>query len=353
MIKKRGLVKLIAAALVFAAFDIWIFTSLLGSYRKYETANSLKEVTLFARTAPEEKDNIGEWITSLPGVIEGGRILFLDLDEYYNFVPLAGDSLARALWDANKDSREFQEGLSSVYYLLPYLVSRSFKTSELRNLSGIDPGDIVSSMRVYLIPVPDESGYDINGAVLMAVPEEGALAFENLLRNLAILAWVIFTVILAVAVLARDPITGYAVIFMFAFAIAFVAYPLFESVRLTFIQQGKFTFDIWKDAVSARHLSALWGSTQLGIITASVSTFVGFIFAFLLERTGIRGKKIIGTMATMPVISPPFSLTLSIILLFGNNGLITKQLLGLSNFSVYGLGGLEWFRPWGCSPLLL
>lgn len=45
-------------------------------------------------------------------------------------------------------------------------------------------------------------------------------------------------------------------------------------------------------------------------------------------------------LATLPVISPPFSLTLSIILLFGNNGLITKGLLGLENFSIYGLGGL-------------
>lgn len=45
-------------------------------------------------------------------------------------------------------------------------------------------------------------------------------------------------------------------------------------------------------------------------------------------------------MATLPVISPPFSLTLSIILLFGNNGLITRSVLGLTNFNIYGLWGL-------------
>ena len=45
-------------------------------------------------------------------------------------------------------------------------------------------------------------------------------------------------------------------------------------------------------------------------------------------------------MANLPIISPPFSLTLSIILLAGNNGLITKQLLHLESFSIYGLGGL-------------
>jgi iron(III) transport system permease protein len=67
---------------------------------------------------------------------------------------------------------------------------------------------------------------------------------------------------------------------------------------------------------------------------------IGFVFAFVIERTGIKGKKFMGTLATLPVISPPFSLTLSVILLFGNNGLISNQLLGLKNFSVYGLGGL-------------
>ncbi|HQO13012.1 MAG TPA: iron ABC transporter permease, partial [Petrotogaceae bacterium] len=48
---------------------------------------------------------------------------------------------------------------------------------------------------------------------------------------------------------------------------------------------------------------------------------------------------------------PPFSLTLSIILLFGNNGLITKQLLGLENFNIYGLGGLTLVQTMGMFPI--
>ncbi len=54
----------------------------------------------------------------------------------------------------------------------------------------------------------------------------------------------------------------------------------------------------------------------------------------------------------MPVISPPpFSLSLSIILLFGNNGLISKQLLHL-NTSIYGLGGLTIVQVIGMFPPL-
>ena len=329
MIDKKKLIKLIAVSLIFAAFDVWIYTSLLNSYRKFEGENDLSRVTLFTKTAPADIDSfedINNWAAGISEVIEDGRALFLTQDNS-GFSSFAGDTALRSFWETNKNSREFQQAFMSVYYLLPYTAPNSFRIDSV-------------SMKIYLLPVPDESGYDIKGAILIAAPEENALAFERLLGNLALLAWVIFTVLFAVAILARDPITGYSVIFLFAFAIAFVAYPLFESIRLTFIRAGKFTFDIWRETASPRYLAALWGSTKLGIITASFSTVIGFIFAFVIERTGIRGKKLIGTMATMPVISPPFSLTLSIILLFGNNGLITNQLLGLKNFSIYGLTGL-------------
>ena len=339
MIKKKNLLKLAAASFVFAAFGIWIYFALLGSYRSYATENSLSEVTLFARTAPADHAYLDFWIAGLPEVIEGGRILFLGRDENFDFFPVSGDAILLAVWDANQDSKEFQDALQSVYYLLPYTFNRNLNAAELR-LLGIESDAVSSSMKLYLLPVPDESGFDIDGAVLMAVPAEGTLVFERLLRNLFILAWLIFTVLFAVPLLSRDPITGYSVIFLFAMALAFIAYPLFESFRLTFVQEGKFTFDIWKDAFRLRNLQALWGSVQLGIWTASVSTVIGFAFAFLIERTGVKHKKLLGTMATMPVISPPFSLSLSVILLFGNNGLITNQLLGLRNLSIYGLGGL-------------
>ena len=45
-------------------------------------------------------------------------------------------------------------------------------------------------------------------------------------------------------------------------------------------------------------------------------------------------------MATLPVISPPFVLSLSIIFLFGRKGIITHNLLGTSDFNVYGMHSL-------------
>ncbi|MDR1029488.1 MAG: iron ABC transporter permease [Treponema sp.] len=346
MMTRRNLLKVFVASLVFAVCDIWMYTSLLSSFRSYYETNSLREVSLFAKTAPQDPFYYEEWIARLPQELEGARGMVLELDEQWNFSPAASDPVAKAIWDTYHDSAEFQKGLESVYYLLPYKLS-----SPIKGMDGIQGNENSSGRWVYLLPVPDESGFDITGAVLIAIPEGSAVQFEGLLRTLAILAGLIFITLFAVGTLSRDPITGYGVLFLFGMAIAFVAYPLFEALRLTFIDAGVFSLTIWKRTFSPQYLVSLWGSVKLGIITASVSTVIGFAFAFLTERTGVRGKKLIGTLATMPVISPPFSLTLSILLLFGNNGLITHQLLGLQHVSIYGLGGLVLVQTIGMFPI--
>ena len=60
-----------------------------------------------------------QWISGLPLIIEGSRALVLGMDDDFEFYPLSGDPMVRSLWETNKDSRDFQEGLQSVYYLLP------------------------------------------------------------------------------------------------------------------------------------------------------------------------------------------------------------------------------------------
>jgi iron(III) transport system permease protein len=206
-------------------------------------------------------------------------------------------------------------------------------------------------MRTFFLPIPDDSGYDLRGALIILVPVGAGSSFQSLLVSLGILGWVLFTLIFAIGIFSRDPITGYSVLFLFAVSAAFIAYPLLEALRLSFVEEGVFSFAIWKRTLSPEFLVPLWGSIKLGIITATVSTLIGFAFAFLTERTGAGHKKLIGTLATMPVISPPFSLTLSIILLFGNNGLITRQLLRMENFSIYGLGGLVLVQTIGMFPI--
>ncbi len=45
-------------------------------------------------------------------------------------------------------------------------------------------------------------------------------------------------------------------------------------------------------------------------------------------------------VSVLPVVSPPFVLSLSVIMLFGRSGLITKYLLGIRGANIQGLPGL-------------
>lgn len=349
MFTKKKILKLLVAALVFAAFDWWIYSALAGAFRSLSEDSRFKEIGLYARTAPEGDEGLEAWIADLPNLVSGARSLFLRLNaDTLAFEPASGDPSALALWESQKDGEEFQRGLESAYYLEPYASKQALRAPP--GLEGDDEA-LRGMLKVYFAPVPDDSGYDIRGAVMVVVSSGAAAKFERLLLTLALIAWAVFMTLYGVALLARDPITGYGVVFLFAAAFAFVAYPLFEALRLTFVKDGGFSWEVWKTTLSPRYLVSLWGSMRLGAITATVSTLIGFAFAFLTERTAIRGKKLIGTLATMPVISPPFSLTLSIILLFGNNGLITKRLLGLQDFTIYGLGGLVLVQTIGMFPI--
>jgi iron(III) transport system permease protein len=339
MVTKK-LIKVIAVSALFAIGDWWIFSSLIHSFRSYSESNSLKEVSLFAKTAPDNADYYGVWLDSLGETIEGAKALALGVDQDFNFYPLAGDEAVQSFWDEQHESEVFAQALESVYYMVPYAQAHAVRL-----------GDNPAPMRAFFLPIPDDSGYELRGAVIILVPAGAGSSFQRLLVSLGILAWILFTLIFAIGVFSRDPITGYSVLFLFALSAAFIAYPLLEALRLSFVEEGVFSLEIWKRTLSPELLIPLWGSIKLGAITATVSTLIAFAFAFLTERTGVGHKKLIGALATMPVISPPFSLTLSIILLFGNNGLITRQLLRLENFSIYGLGGLALAQTIGMFPI--
>ncbi len=75
---------------------------------------------------------------------------------------------------------------------------------------------------------------------------------------------------------------------------------------------------------------------------ASLSTFLGFIFAYADVRANIPGRRVFRWIATLPIISPPFIMALAAILLLGHNGIITsfmKRYFGIS-WNIYGLPGL-------------
>jgi iron(III) transport system permease protein len=141
--------------------------------------------------------------------------------------------------------------------------------------------------------------------------------------------------------LRNEPLLGVAVAGIFGLLLLFIVYPLVRVFMVSFIPDGVLTLRLYREFLGGWFIrQALFNSVVMGVLTALGGTLIGFLFAFTLTRTDIPGKSFLTAAAILPVISPPFVSALSIILLFGNNGLITRQLLGFQEFAIYGMRGL-------------
>ena len=90
---------------------------------------------------------------------------------------------------------------------------------------------------------------------------------------------------------------------------------------------------------NARWLEALRNSIFMMLLSMITCTVLAFLFAYGIVRLKLPGSKLFRFVTLLPIVSPPFIIALSYILLFGAQGLITKRLLGL-NVNIYGALGL-------------
>lgn len=142
--------------------------------------------------------------------------------------------------------------------------------------------------------------------------------------------------------LASQPSLLIVIILIFISLFLFILLPLINIVKLAFTDSNNAVSlaNLIKIVSSSGYMQTFWNSMKLGLVVACVSTFVGYIFAFALTRTAMRGKNFFQTLATLPIVSPPFVLSLAIIFLFGRQGLITNGILGIDTTNVYGMGSL-------------
>jgi iron(III) transport system permease protein len=81
----------------------------------------------------------------------------------------------------------------------------------------------------------------------------------------------------------------------------------------------------------------------MGLGAATGGTILGFIFAYALVRCSMPFAGVVHVVTLLPTISPPFAIAIATILLFGRNGLITRQMLGMrfgpGDNDIYGLDG--------------
>ena len=140
----------------------------------------------------------------------------------------------------------------------------------------------------------------------------------------------------------RQPVLLLAVLASIALLVLFVIYPLGKVLLFSLTDEaGNFSLSPLLSLFSTPRYLATFGRTMLlGVVVAVIATFIGYIFAFTITRTNVPCKGFLKTIATLPILSPPFILSLSIIFLFGKQGLITNSLLHITDNDVYGMGSL-------------
>lgn len=143
--------------------------------------------------------------------------------------------------------------------------------------------------------------------------------------------------------LLADPIMVTTIVVLIAFLTLFILYPLAILLVDSFVGDGGFGFSVFKRIFKIPTFTkAISNTLKVGFLVGIISTVVGLLFAYV--EVYLRMNKFVGglfkVVSMLPVVSPPFVLSLSMIMLFGKSGIITRHLLGIYDNSVYGFWGI-------------
>ncbi len=141
-----------------------------------------------------------------------------------------------------------------------------------------------------------------------------------------------------------DPVMVSTIVVLLIFLALFILYPLAMLLIDSILSEGRFSLDVFRRVLDMGRFRTAFGNTlQLGFIVGIGSTILGLLFAYVDVYVSVRSRvvhKLFNVVSMLPVVSPPFVLSLSMILLFGRGGLITRSLLGIYDSDIYGLHGI-------------
>ena len=145
--------------------------------------------------------------------------------------------------------------------------------------------------------------------------------------------------------LLADPIMVTTIVVLITFLTLFILYPL--AVLLVDSIYGKETglgLDTFRRIFAMHNFrTAISNTLKVGFAVGIFSTILGLLFAYVEVYVKVRSKFMGGlfqVVSMLPVVSPPFVLSLSMIMLFGKAGIITRYLLKIYDNSVYGFWGI-------------
>lgn len=119
----------------------------------------------------------------------------------------------------------------------------------------------------------------------------------------------------------------------------FVAWPVVRVLGRSLLGPAGLTLAHYREFFSTwRLFRILLNSLAVAAVSTVLTVAVALVMAYAVTRTDIPGKRFISLMSLLPLISPPFLVSLAFILLFGRNGVVTRA-LGLEG-SIYGFHGI-------------
>ena len=143
--------------------------------------------------------------------------------------------------------------------------------------------------------------------------------------------------------LMADPIMVTTIVVLITFLTLFILYPLAILLVDSFVGDGGFSFNVFKRIFQMPTFThAITNTLKVGFLVGILSTLVGLLFAYVevYVRMGKFTGGLFKVVSMLPVVSPPFVLSLSMIMLFGKAGIITRFLLKIYDNSVYGFWGI-------------
>lgn len=139
----------------------------------------------------------------------------------------------------------------------------------------------------------------------------------------------------------QDPILFSSIVAVLISVTMFIVYPLANILKESFLYEGKLSIHHYEEIFRLSYNNEIiFNTLKLGLTVSIISTIIGFIFAYGAAYVKMKHKKLLNAIAILPIISPPFVIGLSAILLFGRQGLITRSLLGIKDAEIYGFHGL-------------
>lgn len=147
----------------------------------------------------------------------------------------------------------------------------------------------------------------------------------------------------------KDPVTVVAIIGLLFFLLMFTVYPLLILLKDAFVRRYggvdqttayQFTYIF----STLNYQSSIKNSLVIGLVVALGATLVGFLFAYVDVYLKVKGRfmrALFKIVSLLPLVSPPFVISIAIIVLFGNSGLITNRWWGIPmNQELYGYPGV-------------